>query len=73
MQCESSLSCNKQKVFGIITDAEKWFFLECSLDNNQKPKFKLSKPVNVVYGIEDMESQVKKVLGHIAWLLEGLE
>ncbi|GBB90811.1 hypothetical protein RclHR1_01790018 [Rhizophagus clarus] len=70
VQCESSLSCNNQKVFGNITDAEKWYFLECSLDSDQKPKFKLSKPVVVIYGEEDMEDRAKKVLGHIAWLLE---
>lgn len=70
VQCESSLSLNNKEVFGIITDAEKWYFLECSLDNDNKPKFKLSKPVVVVYGDEDMEERVKKVLGHIAWLLE---
>uniref|UniRef100_U9TX99 Crinkler effector protein N-terminal domain-containing protein n=1 Tax=Rhizophagus irregularis (strain DAOM 181602 / DAOM 197198 / MUCL 43194) TaxID=747089 RepID=U9TX99_RHIID len=70
VQCESALSSSKKKVFGIITDSEKWFFLECSLDNERKPKFKLSKPVVIIYGDEDMENRVKKVLGHIAWLLE---
>ncbi|PKY27953.1 hypothetical protein RhiirB3_390685 [Rhizophagus irregularis] len=70
VQCESALSSSKKKVFGIITDSEKWFFLECSLDNKRNPKFKLSKPVVIIYGDEDMENWVKKVLGHIAWLLE---
>ncbi|CAG8723671.1 14824_t:CDS:1, partial [Funneliformis caledonium] len=70
VQCESALSNNNKRIFGIITDSEKWFFLECSLDNEGKPKFKLSKPMVVVYGDEDMEDRVKKVLGHIAWLLE---
>ncbi|PKK59834.1 hypothetical protein RhiirC2_794242, partial [Rhizophagus irregularis] len=70
VQCESALSNNKKKVFGIITDSEKWFFLECSLDNERNPKFKLSKPLVVIYGDKDMENRVKKVLGHIAWLLE---
>ncbi|PKK57945.1 hypothetical protein RhiirC2_797124 [Rhizophagus irregularis] len=40
-------------------------------DNNErKSKFKLSKPMVVIYGDKDMENQVKKVLGYIAWLLE---
>ncbi|PKC02488.1 hypothetical protein RhiirA5_380939 [Rhizophagus irregularis] len=55
VQCESALSSSKKK---------------CSLDNERKPKFKLSKPVVIIYGDEDMENRVKKVLGHIAWLLE---
>uniref|UniRef100_U9ULS9 Crinkler effector protein N-terminal domain-containing protein n=1 Tax=Rhizophagus irregularis (strain DAOM 181602 / DAOM 197198 / MUCL 43194) TaxID=747089 RepID=U9ULS9_RHIID len=70
VQCESALSNKKKNVFGIITDSEKWFFLECSLDNERKPYFKLSKPMVIIYGDEDMEDRVKKVLGHIVWLLE---
>ena len=55
--------------FGIVTDAEKWYFIECTLDNNQKPKFKLSKPVIIIYGDEDIEDRVKKIIGHIVWLM----
>jgi hypothetical protein len=58
------------KTFGIITDAEKWYFMECSLVNEGKPSFKLPKPVVVVYGTESTEGNVERVLGHIAWLLE---
>ncbi|RIA88938.1 hypothetical protein C1645_825560 [Glomus cerebriforme] len=69
VQLESALSNHKRKAsemeegdvfagktFGIITDAEKL-------------RFKLSKPVIVVYGTESMEGNVERVLGHIAWLL----
>jgi len=55
VQLESALSNRKRKAsemeegdvftgktFGIITDAEKWYFMECSLDNEGKPSFKLS-------------------------------
>src|SRR5436305_2184336 len=33
------------KVWGIVTDAEKWYFMECMLDSEGKPSFKLSKPL----------------------------
>ena len=33
---------------------------------SRKPKFKLSKPVAVVY-TKDMEGMVERVLGHIVW------
>ena len=52
------------KTFGIVTDAEKWYFLECSLDEQDKLRFKLSKPVIVVYDNEDMERNVKRILGY---------
>ncbi|UZO10699.1 uncharacterized protein OCT59_002278 [Rhizophagus irregularis] len=58
------------KVWGIVTDAEKWYFVECILDNEGKLSFKLSKPVIVVYDDADMETKVKKVLSHIVWLLD---
>ena len=61
------------KTFGIVTDAEKWYFLECSLDDQDRLRFKLSKPVVVVYKDKNMENMVRKVLGHIAWLLEEVQ
>ena len=45
------------KVFGIVTDAEKFYFMECSLDNQDRPSFKLSEPVVVVYNDENMEKR----------------
>ncbi|RHZ75348.1 hypothetical protein Glove_216g149 [Diversispora epigaea] len=83
VQIESTLSNRKRKasemegenvfrdkVFGIVTDAITWYFLECFYDNEEGPKFKLSEPIIVAYKDEDMESRVKRVLGHISWLLE---
>ncbi|RIA83419.1 hypothetical protein C1645_880515 [Glomus cerebriforme] len=82
VQLESSLSNRKRKanemeenqivgkVFGIVTDAKKFYFMECSLDNQDRPSFKLSEPVVVVYNDDNMENMVGKVLSHIVWLLE---
>ncbi|PKC64282.1 hypothetical protein RhiirA1_222738 [Rhizophagus irregularis] len=81
VQLESSLSYRKRKademeertfgrVFGIVTDAEKFYFMECSMDDQDRPSFKLSKPVTVVYEDNDLQTKVEKVLGHIVWLLE---
>ncbi|RIA80856.1 hypothetical protein C1645_881931 [Glomus cerebriforme] len=78
---ESTLSCkhkadkidNRQdvdRVFGIVTDASEWYFMECSLDNEGKPSFKLSEPVTIVYKDDNLQAKVKKVLGHIVWILE---
>jgi hypothetical protein len=61
------------KAFGIVTDAEKWYFMECSFDDQDRLKFKLSEPVVVIYKDENMENMVRKVLGHIAWLLKEVQ
>lgn len=61
------------KVFGIVTDAEKWYFMECSLDDQDRLRFKLSKPLTVVYDSENMGVNVERVLGHIAWSPFALE
>ncbi|CAG8554789.1 2801_t:CDS:2, partial [Funneliformis caledonium] len=58
------------RVFGIITDASEWYFMECTLDKDGKPSFAISKPVIVVYDDENLQTKVEKVLGHIVWLLE---
>ena len=85
VQLESSLSNCKRKanemeedqtfgrIFGIVTDAEKFYFMECSMDGQGRPSFKLSEPVVVVYNDENMENMVSKVLSHIAWLLEEVQ
>jgi hypothetical protein len=39
--------------------------MECSLDDQDRPSFKLSEPVVVVYNDENMENMVGKVLSHI--------
>jgi hypothetical protein len=61
------------KVFGIVSDAEKFYFLECRFNGDGKPLFKLSKPTIVNYDPEVMRTTVAKVLGHIGWLLEEVD
>ena len=58
------------KVWGIVTDAEKWYFMECTQGKDGKPIFRLSKPLIVVYENEGMKDMTEKILGHIIWLLE---
>jgi hypothetical protein len=54
------------KTYGIVTDAEKWYFMECSLDDQNRLRFKLLKLVTVVYDSKNMVDNVDRVLGHIA-------
>ncbi|CAB4407107.1 unnamed protein product [Rhizophagus irregularis] len=61
------------KTFGIITNAKEWYFMECSLDNQDRQRFKLSKPVTIIYDSENMGGNVERVLRHIAWLLEEVQ
>jgi hypothetical protein len=81
VQMESCLTCRKRKaneisdeydmdkVWGIVTDGEKWFFMECTLGEDERPSFKLSIPVVVAYDDENMENMVRKVFSHIVWLM----
>jgi len=84
VQMESSLSRKRKangiddeydvdKVWGIVTDAEKWYFMEYTLDSERKPSFKLSKPLFVMYENDGMKDMAEKVLGRIIWLLEGAQ
>ncbi|PKB98446.1 hypothetical protein RhiirA5_431366 [Rhizophagus irregularis] len=56
-----------RRVFGIVTDAEKFYFMECTMDDQDRPNFKLSELMVVVYKDENLETKVEKVLGHIVW------
>jgi hypothetical protein len=59
------------ETFGIVTDAEKWYFMECSLDDQERLRFKLSKPVIVVYDNDNMrEAEMDHRLRAIAILSE---
>jgi hypothetical protein len=44
------------RVFGIVTDASEWYFMECLLDNEGKPSFKLSESVTVVENLQGGKS-----------------
>ncbi|UZO23393.1 uncharacterized protein OCT59_015733 [Rhizophagus irregularis] len=61
------------KTFSIITDAKEWYFMECSLNDQDKLAFKLSKSVTVVYDSKNMGENIERILGHIAWLLEEVQ
>ena len=45
--------------------------MECTLDSERKPLFKLSKPLFVMYENDGMKDMAEKIFGHIVWLLEA--
>ena len=56
------------RCFGIVTDAEKWMFLECTRDKG-RAKFKLSRSYKVAYGKQSMKDDVRAVIEVIKWLI----
>lgn len=86
VQLEACLIGNKRKrdeieeelklenAYGIVTDAKDWYFLHCETDNKTAIKFRLSKTITINWSANDtVGSDVKKVLGHILWLLAKME
>ncbi|PKB97884.1 hypothetical protein RhiirA5_432339 [Rhizophagus irregularis] len=61
------------RTFGIITDLKEWYFMECLLDDQDRIRFKLSKPVTAVYDSKNMGDNVERVLRYISWLLEEVQ
>ncbi|CAB4418650.1 unnamed protein product [Rhizophagus irregularis] len=61
------------KTFGIITDAKELYFMECSLNDQDRLRFRLSKPVTVVYDNENMGGNIERILAHIAWKVQKLD
>ena len=77
VQMESSLAHKRKaneiddeygldKVWGIVTDAEKWYFMECMQDSEGIISFKLSKPLFVAYDGEATKGMAEKVLSYIS-------
>ncbi|PKY32177.1 hypothetical protein RhiirB3_531946 [Rhizophagus irregularis] len=71
VQIESTLSRKRKadeiddgrsidRVFGIVTDASEWYFMECMLDDEGKPSFKFSEPVTVVYKDENLQTKWRR-------------
>lgn len=60
------------RVFGIVSDAEKFLFLECRFNEDEKPLFSLSDPVNITYKCEFTRGLVGEVLSRIGWFLEEI-
>jgi hypothetical protein len=62
-----------ESAFGIVADAEKFYFLECRLNGDGRASFKLSEAVLVNYDPNVMKFTVAKVLGYMGWLLGEVE
>ncbi|GET03913.1 hypothetical protein GLOIN_2v1838494 [Rhizophagus clarus] len=58
---------------GIVTDAEKWYFMKCTQDSEGIISFKLSKPLFIAYDGKGTKGMAEKVLGHILWLLKEVQ
>ncbi|KAF9345612.1 hypothetical protein BGX26_002945 [Mortierella sp. AD094] len=55
--------------YGIVTDAENWYFIECKLEDTT-PTFRCSKAGNVLYMRDGWRQDAKKMFQRIVWLME---
>ena len=63
----------KIKIFGIVTDAIRWFFLLCS-EGEEGPKFQISKSYCIDYGSEeDFKHQAKEIFCHMLWIFDYVQ
>ncbi|KAG0257014.1 hypothetical protein BGZ95_005346 [Linnemannia exigua] len=65
------------RVYGIVTDASFWFFVECTLDPSQDagdgPKFMISRLDDIVnYNKSTWRQEAASVLGQIVWLMRKM-
>lgn len=58
------------KRFGIVTDAQSWYFLECYQVGNT-PQFRMSKEYNIAYRQDKLGQGVKVIMEIIGWFLVG--
>ncbi|KAF9583839.1 hypothetical protein BGW38_008356 [Lunasporangiospora selenospora] len=58
----------KHKSFGIVTDSEKWAFLECTQHEDKTVSFKASMLSDQIDYNADMDKDVESVFEKLAWL-----
>ncbi|CAG8694655.1 16562_t:CDS:2 [Dentiscutata erythropus] len=65
------------KAYGIVTDSRLWYFIECVVNEDDKPKFSIDSKQGVIIDWGEktvpLENGVRVVLGHIVWLLKEAE
>ncbi|KAI1290494.1 hypothetical protein EDD11_009224, partial [Mortierella claussenii] len=75
---EEKNSSGPMRAYGIVTDAERWYFVECTIDQSQesssdRPKFRISRLKDIVnYNGDTWKAEAKSVLGQIVWLMRKM-
>ncbi|CAG8651614.1 3890_t:CDS:2 [Dentiscutata erythropus] len=92
MQLHSSLEKNRKrkrnemeeiedlfvdKAYGIVTDSFVWYFIECTVNEDDKLKVSIHSRFGSIIDwskeLESLESGARRILGHIVWLLKEAE
>ncbi|KAI1315472.1 hypothetical protein EDD11_000753 [Mortierella claussenii] len=75
---EEKNSSSPMRAYGIVTDAVRWYFVECTIDQSQesssdRPKFRISRLKDIVnYNGDTWKAEAKSVLGQIVWLMRKM-
>ena len=81
IQLDSALTTRKRqredsksdKIFGIVTNAEKWVFLQCTATDDTLPSFQISKQFQISYNNGNFQRQAKEIFGTIWWLFDSFQ
>ncbi|KAG0204261.1 hypothetical protein BGX31_003187 [Mortierella sp. GBA43] len=59
---------SKMKSYGIVTDSKEWYFLECTLDDDDVISYRMSKVPEAVNYEMDWRADAKVIFQYIIWL-----
>lgn len=62
-----------RRTYGIVTDAETWYFIQCDKKDDGTIKYHLSRPPLKINLQDYTVDKVRDILGHILWLLGKME
>jgi len=69
----------KMRSYGIITDSKEWYFLECTLDENEAVSYRMKRvPAYVDFDVQWREGEkvsttsIKTVFLHLVWLFKRM-
>ncbi|KAF9094755.1 hypothetical protein BGX27_001374 [Mortierella sp. AM989] len=61
------------KAYGIVTDAEKWYFLECTMDADERTSFKMSKIQGDLDFSASWTVNAMSLFGKLIWLFTQMQ
>ncbi|KAG0280903.1 hypothetical protein BGZ95_008075 [Linnemannia exigua] len=59
---------HKQRVYGVVTDAERWIFVECTMHEDETVSFRMSRLQELLNFYGNWKDDAKDVFAKIAWL-----
>ncbi|KAF9397387.1 hypothetical protein BGZ76_008415, partial [Entomortierella beljakovae] len=61
------------KLYGIVTDSKEWYFIECTMDKDEKTSFRMSKLQGDLDFTINWTTAARAIFGKLIWLFSEMQ